>query len=54
MSRVFIAEEVELRRKVVVKVLPPDMAAGLNAERFGCGASAGPTACPTSICGWLP
>jgi eukaryotic-like serine/threonine-protein kinase len=34
MSRVFIAEEVELRRKVVVKVLPPDMAAGLNAERF--------------------
>ena len=34
MSRVFVAEEVELRRKVVVKVLPPDMAAGLNAERF--------------------
>ena len=34
MSRVFLAEEVELARKVVVKVLPPDMAAGLNAERF--------------------
>lgn len=34
MSRVFVAEEVELGRKVVVKVLPPDMAAGLNAERF--------------------
>ena len=26
MSRVFLAEEVELARKVVVKVLPPDMA----------------------------
>ncbi len=34
MSRVFLAQEVELARKVVVKVLPPDMAAGLNAERF--------------------
>ncbi|MGQ0704315.1 MAG: serine/threonine-protein kinase, partial [Gemmatimonadales bacterium] len=34
MSRVFLAQEVELGRKVVVKVLPPDMAAGLNAERF--------------------
>ena len=34
MSHVFVAEEVELGRKVVVKVLPPDMAAGLNAERF--------------------
>ena len=34
MSRVFLAEEVDLARKVVVKVLPPDMAAGLNAERF--------------------
>jgi hypothetical protein len=31
MSRVFLAEEVELARKVVIKVLPPDMAAGLNA-----------------------
>ncbi len=34
MSRVFLAEEVELRRKVVVKVLPPEMAAGVNQERF--------------------
>ena len=34
MSRVFLAEEVALARKVVVKVLPPDMAAGLNADRF--------------------
>ena len=34
MSRVFLAEEVELGRKVVVKVLPPEMAAGVNAERF--------------------
>ncbi|HEX9582794.1 MAG TPA: serine/threonine-protein kinase, partial [Gemmatimonadales bacterium] len=34
MSRVFLAEEVELARKVVVKVLPPEMAAGVNADRF--------------------
>jgi TolB-like protein len=34
MSRVFVAEETELGRKVVAKVLPPDMAAGLNGERF--------------------
>ncbi len=34
MSRVFVAEEVALARKVVVKVLPPEMGAGLNAERF--------------------
>jgi tetratricopeptide (TPR) repeat protein len=34
MSRVFLAEEVELGRKVVIKVLPPDMAAGVNKERF--------------------
>jgi len=34
MSRVFVAEETALARKVVVKVLPPDMAAGVNAERF--------------------
>jgi eukaryotic-like serine/threonine-protein kinase len=34
MSRVFLAEEVGLGRKVVVKVLPPEMAAGVNAERF--------------------
>ncbi|HEX6251268.1 MAG TPA: protein kinase, partial [Gemmatimonadaceae bacterium] len=34
MSRVFVAEELELGRKVVVKVLPPEMAAGVNADRF--------------------
>jgi len=34
MSRVFLAEESRLGRQVVVKVLPPDMGAGVNAERF--------------------
>ncbi len=34
MSRVFVAEELELGRKVVVKVLPPEMALGVNADRF--------------------
>src|SRR5687768_12483734 len=34
MSRVFLAEESALGRRVVVKVLPPELAAGLNAERF--------------------
>ncbi len=34
MSRVFLAHELELGRQVVVKVLPPDLAAGLNADRF--------------------
>src|SRR5215475_4260400 len=34
MSRVFVADEVRLGRKVVVKVLPPEMAAGVNVERF--------------------
>lgn len=34
MSRVFLAEEVELGRQVVVKVLPPEMAAGVNQDRF--------------------
>src|SRR3989442_15154635 len=34
MSRVFLAQERELERQVVVKVLPPEMAAGLNAEGF--------------------
>lgn len=34
MSRVFLAEEVALGRKVVVKVLPPDIAAGINVDRF--------------------
>jgi len=34
MSRVFLAEETRLGRRVVVKVLPPEMAAGVSAERF--------------------
>ena len=34
MSRVFLAEEVALKRKVVIKVLPPEMAAGVNQDRF--------------------
>src|SRR5207253_5195575 len=34
MSRVFLAQEVRLGRQVVVKVLPPEMAAGVSAERF--------------------
>src|SRR5215470_11392461 len=34
MSRVFVAEETALGRKVVVKVLPPDIAAGVSTERF--------------------
>ena len=34
MSRVFLADEIRLSRKVVVKVLSPDLAAGISAERF--------------------
>src|SRR3990172_3261543 len=34
MSRVFLARETRLGRKVVIKVLPPEMAAGVNVERF--------------------
>jgi tetratricopeptide (TPR) repeat protein len=34
MSRVFVAEETRLRRKVVIKVLSPDLAAGVSAGRF--------------------
>ena len=34
MSRVFVAEEVALTRRVVIKVLPPDLAAGVSTERF--------------------
>jgi serine/threonine-protein kinase len=34
MSRVFVAEETALGRKVVVKVLPPEYGAGLNVDRF--------------------
>ena len=34
MSRVFVATEKSLNRQVVVKVLPPDLSAGVNRERF--------------------
>ena len=34
MSRVFRAEEVALGRQVVIKVLPPEMGAGVNEDRF--------------------
>jgi TolB-like protein/tRNA A-37 threonylcarbamoyl transferase component Bud32 len=34
MSRVFLAEETALGRKVVIKTLNPDLGAGLSAERF--------------------
>ena len=34
MSRVFLAQDTTLGRRVVVKVLPPEMAAGVNMERF--------------------
>jgi tetratricopeptide (TPR) repeat protein len=34
MSRVFVADEVRFRRKVVVKVLSPDLFEGISAERF--------------------
>jgi eukaryotic-like serine/threonine-protein kinase len=34
MSRVFVAEEARLGRKVVVKVLPPELAADISIERF--------------------
>ena len=34
MSRVFLAEEARLGRKVVVKVLPPEMSAAVQTERF--------------------
>lgn len=34
MSRVFVAEDAALGRTVVIKVLAPELAAGINAERF--------------------
>jgi tRNA A-37 threonylcarbamoyl transferase component Bud32/tetratricopeptide (TPR) repeat protein len=34
MSRVFLAEEEALGRKVVVKVLPPDLSGSVNVDRF--------------------
>lgn len=34
MSRVFVAEEVSLGRRVAIKVLPPERSAGIDLERF--------------------
>src|SRR6516162_11673072 len=34
MSRVFVARETALDRRVVVKILPPDLASSVSAERF--------------------
>src|ERR1044071_4221662 len=34
MSRVFVADDLVLGRSVVIKVLHPELAAGVNAERF--------------------
>ena len=34
MSRVFLAEELRLKRRVVVKVLSPELAQGISVERF--------------------
>src|SRR6185436_10883034 len=34
MSRVYLAEETALGRKVVVKVLSPELLAGINIDRF--------------------
>jgi eukaryotic-like serine/threonine-protein kinase len=34
MSRVFLARDIALDRDVVIKVLPPDLAAGVSVERF--------------------
>jgi len=34
MSRVFLAEETELGRRVVIKILPPEMGAGVSIDRF--------------------
>src|SRR5688500_20413185 len=34
MSRVFLAEELALQRRVVIKVLPPEAAAALSTDRF--------------------
>ncbi len=34
MSRVYLAREIALGRTVVIKVLPPEMSAAVNIERF--------------------
>ena len=36
MSRVFVAEEIALGRRVVVKVLAAEISSGVNLERFRC------------------
>ena len=40
MSRVFVAHDAQLGRKVVVKVLTPDLAAGVNATARATGSVA--------------
>src|SRR5215470_17205141 len=34
MSRVFVADETRLKRKVVIKLLSPELAQGISVERF--------------------
>lgn len=34
MSRVFVAEDKRLRRKIVIKALPPDIAGAISIDRF--------------------
>src|SRR3954470_17278243 len=34
MARVFVGEDKDLDRKVVIKILPPELAASVSAERF--------------------
>jgi len=34
MARVFVAEDTRLRRKIVIKLLAPEQAAGISLERF--------------------
>ena len=45
MSRVYVAHDDQLERDVVVKVLPPDTAAALSAERFKRARSRSPRGC---------
>jgi serine/threonine protein kinase len=46
MSRVFLAEDLTLGRKVVIKVLPPEMAASVNRTAFAARYSS-PRVCST-------
>src|SRR5688500_11423991 len=34
MSRVYLADEIALGRRIVIKVLPPELGAGVSADRF--------------------